>query len=123
MEEYRREWQPARPSMIMRTGSLKAREYPCGEGEVDRIRHVDVCNAQTGPIFGVPREMTGSGVSWKKTKRGEPEYDFTSEDGVRHAVFVIRRDADIAAIHEAFQGIDSIYIADGHHGGSVRGKK
>lgn len=51
----------------------------------------------------------------EKTKQGEPEYDFTSEDGVRHRVFVIREDADIAAIHEAFAGVDSIYIADGHH--------
>ena len=41
---------------------------------------------------------------------------------MRHRVFVIREDADIAAIHEAFAGVDSIYIADGHHRAAFRGK-
>ena len=76
---------------------------------------MDVCNAQTGPIFLAYRANEGIRRIVEKTKQGEPEYDFTSEDGVRHRVFVIREDADIAAIHEAFAGVDSIYIADGHH--------
>ena len=96
-------------------GVIKKHENTRAEKEVDRIRHVDVCNAQTGPIFLAYRADDGIRRIVEKTKRGEPEYDFTSEDGVRHRVFVIREDADIAAIHEAFAGIDSIYIADGHH--------
>ena len=96
-------------------GIIKKHENTRAEKEVDRIRHVDVCNAQTGPIFLAYRANDGIRRIVEKTKRGEPEYDFTSEDGVRHRVFVIREDADIAAIHEAFAGIDSIYIADGHH--------
>ena len=96
-------------------GIIKKHENTRAEKEVDRIRHVDVCNAQTGPIFLAYRADDGIRRIVEKTKQGEPEYDFTSEDGVRHRVFVIREDADIAAIHEAFAGIDSIYIADGHH--------
>ena len=96
-------------------GIIKKHENTRAEKEVDRIRHVDVCNAQTGPIFLAYRANDGIRRIVEKTKQGEPEYDFTSGDGVRHRVFVIREDADIAAIHEAFAGIDSIYIADGHH--------
>ena len=96
-------------------GTIKKHENTREEKEQDRIRHVDTLSAQTGPIFLAYRANDGIRRIVEKTKQGEPEYDFTSGDGVRHRVFVIREDADIAAIHEAFAGIDSIYIADGHH--------
>lgn len=96
-------------------GVIKKHENTREEKELDRIRHVDVCNMQTGPIFlayranEVLRELTG------KTKEAEPLYDFTSEDGIRHRVWVISSEEKIAQIREAFAGIPAIYIADGHH--------
>ena len=42
-------------------------------------------------------------------------YDFVADDGIRHCVWVIDKDADIAVIEQAFSDIGEIYIADGHH--------
>ncbi|MFR7961299.1 MAG: DUF1015 domain-containing protein [Roseburia intestinalis] len=50
-----------------------------------------------------------------QVKEGEPEYDFISEDGIRHRVFVIDDDEKIAAVSQAFENMADIYIADGHH--------
>ena len=97
------------------TGVIKKHENTRAEKEADRIRHVDACSAQTGPIFlayranAVIREVVG------RVKEGVALYDFTSEDHIRHRVFRIDSMDDIARIKEAFAGIGEIYIADGHH--------
>ncbi len=95
--------------------TIKKHENTRAEKEQDRIRHVDACSAQTGPIFLAYRSDAVLKRLVEQEKRREPEYDFTSEDGIRHRVFVIRDEAVIDRISEAFAGIDSLYIADGHH--------
>ena len=94
---------------------IKKHENTRADKEVDRIRHVDTCNAQTGPIFLAYRRNDTIYTIVAKTKENAPLYDFTSDDGIRHRVFVISDALDVAAIASAFASIDSIYIADGHH--------
>lgn len=94
---------------------IKKHENTRAEKEEDRIRHVDICDAQTGPIFLAYRDNDAITDIVSRVKMQEAEYDFTSTDGIRHRVWVIRETADIVAIREAFVGIDQIYIADGHH--------
>lgn len=94
---------------------IKKHENTRADKELDRIRHVDTCNAQTGPIFlayranAVLREILG------RTKQNPALYDFTSDDGITHRVWCISDDADVATIQNTFAGIEQIYIADGHH--------
>ena len=59
------------------------------EKEADRIRHVDACNAQTGPIFLAYRanEVIRNAVC--AAKETDALYDFVSEDQIRHRVFCI----------------------------------
>ena len=94
---------------------IKKHENTRAEKERDRIRHVDVCSAQTGPIFLAYRnEPTIAGVVSKiKTKR--PLYDFTAEDGITHRCWAITDLMSIALVRTAFDKMNSIYIADGHH--------
>lgn len=94
---------------------IKKHENTREEKEIDRINHVDICSAQTGPIFLAYRSNEIINQVVMAVKAGEAEYDFTSEDGIRHRVFVISDDAQIAAIEQAFSEINEIYIADGHH--------
>lgn len=94
---------------------IKKHEKTRAEKEIDRIKHVDRCNAQTGPIFLAYRSNTIINAVVEQVKAGEPEYDFVSEDGIRHRVFVIADEGMIETIEEAFSGIKEIYIADGHH--------
>jgi uncharacterized protein (DUF1015 family) len=94
---------------------IKKHENTRAEKEQDRIRHVDVCSAQTGPIFLAYRsEPTIAGVVSKiKTKR--PLYDFTAEDGITHRCWAITDMMSCALVRTAFDKMSSIYIADGHH--------
>lgn len=94
---------------------IKKHENTREDKEVDRIKHVDICNAQTGPIFLAYHAHEAIDKIVDKVKKAAPLYDFTSPDNIRHVVWRIDADADIAAIAAAFAEIGSIYIADGHH--------
>ncbi len=94
---------------------IKKHENTREEKEIDRIRHVDTCNAQTGPIFLAYRENKTISAIIEKVKSHEAIFDFTSEDGIRHRGFVIDEAGDIETIREQFSNIQEIYIADGHH--------
>ncbi|MDD6039309.1 MAG: DUF1015 domain-containing protein, partial [bacterium] len=94
---------------------IKKHENTRADKEQDRIRHVDTCSAQTGPIFLAYRANEVIRAVVAKTKQDEATYDFTSDDGIRHRVFVIDDTKDILEIRNAFAGIGEIYIADGHH--------
>lgn len=94
---------------------IKKHEFTREAKEKDRIRHVDVSNANTGPIFlTYPEKADLSAIVAKWTAK-TPEYDFTAEDGVQHTVWVVDEASAIATIQAAFEEIPALYIADGHH--------
>ena len=94
---------------------IKKHENTRADKEVDRIRHVSTCEAQTGPIFLAYRsnDVINAIVSKKRTEA--PLYDFVADDGIAHKVWVINESDSLAAIEDAFAGMNEIYIADGHH--------
>lgn len=95
---------------------IKKHENTREDKEQDRIRHVDICNAQTGPIFLAYRaRKTIDGIVARIKETVPPVYQFTASDGIGHAVWVIDQDADLCAVAQEFQQIQDIYIADGHH--------
>ena len=96
-------------------GVIKKHENTRAEKEADRIRHVDACNAQTGPIFLAYRANQAINAVVGSVKQQEPLYDFVAEDGIRHRVWAISGDGQIGGIEEAFAQVGEIYIADGHH--------
>ncbi len=96
-------------------GVIKKHENTREEKELDRIRHVDCCDAQTGPIFLAYRSSVTINEVVDQVKKRKPEYDFTSEDGIRHRVFVIDDEEMIETVRKAFADMKAIYIADGHH--------
>lgn len=94
---------------------IKKHEKTRAEKELDRIRHVDRVGAQTGPIFLAYRANETVSRIVSANKKNPALYDFISDDGIRHAVWKIAAPDDVKAIRTAFEGINSIYIADGHH--------
>ena len=83
--------------------------------EIDRVNHVDICNANTGPIFLTYRnnnEISSIVEEWTKK---EPVYDFISEDGNGHRVWIIDDNIVIEKLVKLFRSIKYLYIADGHH--------
>lgn len=94
---------------------IKKHEKTREDKEIDRINHVDICNAQTGPIFLAYRSQEIINEVVNKIKTEEVLYNFIAQDGVKHVVWKVSEEADVKVIAEAFKNIDSIYIADGHH--------
>ena len=94
---------------------IKKHENTREDKELDRTRHVDTLSAQTGPIFLAYHARPELDTMIAAVKLTAPLYDFTSEDSVRHQVWKISSTEDITQIAHIFEGIDNIYIADGHH--------
>ncbi len=97
------------------SGVIKKHENTVEAKEQDRIRHVDACGAQTGPIFLAYRRSDDINAVTERIHSTEPVCDFLSPGDVRNRVWVIDEPEDIRLIRTAFQKIGSIYIADGHH--------
>ena len=94
---------------------IKKHEHTLAKKEQDRINHVDICNANTGPIFLTYRKNEAIGTAVKAwMENNEPVYDFVF-DGVNQSVWVIDNDDTINLIANEFGKIDAMYIADGHH--------
>ena len=96
-------------------GVVKKHENTREDKELDRIRHVDTVNAQTGPIFLAYRQNETLKAIVAEEKAKPVLYDFVSDDGIRHRVWKIDDPAQTAAIEAAFATIPATYIADGHH--------
>ena len=95
---------------------IKKHENTREDKEIDRITHVDTCSAQTGPIFLAYRSDKGiHDIVASYVENEMPIYDFTAVDGIAHRVWKIAKKEDVDAIYQAFQNIQQIYIADGHH--------
>ncbi|WP_022760028.1 MULTISPECIES: DUF1015 domain-containing protein [unclassified Butyrivibrio] len=95
---------------------IKKHENTLAKKEADRIHHVDTCDAQTGPIFLCYRENEAiRGVINRVKTEDKPVYDFVTVDGIKSRVFIVDKENEIDTIKSAFEGMDSIYIADGHH--------
>jgi uncharacterized protein (DUF1015 family) len=96
---------------------IKKHELTRPEKENDRINHIMTTGAQTGNVFLAYRdvqEMNQLIEKWKNDK--SPIYDFQTEDGVQHTVWVVNDDATIKQITDCFaQDVPETYIADGHH--------
>ena len=98
-----------------RNNVIKKHENTRADKEEDRIRHVDTCSMQTGPIFLAYRAKGDLREKIGELKKQAPVYDFVSEDGIGHRVWVIDNNSDVSMIEEAFGKIPAIYTADGHH--------
>ncbi|MCR4747740.1 MAG: DUF1015 family protein [Clostridiales bacterium] len=98
-------------------GSIKKHELTRADKEADRIRHVDTCNANTGPIFLTYKgNETVDKIIDNYKKTNLPIYDFESEGDVKNRIWVVNNDTGLTdKLEEAFKEVDALYIADGHH--------
>ncbi len=94
---------------------IKKHEFTRPAKEDDRVRQIDALSAQTGPVFLVYRAHAVVDGILAEVAKGTPDMDVTADGGVQHTLWVIRDASQIAAITAAFESMDSLYVADGHH--------
>ena len=97
------------------TGRIKKHELTRREKEADRMHHIEINNANIEPVFlAFPDNNTLEDII-DRTAQTTPEYDFVSEDGIGHTLWVIKDKETIETITKEFGEIPYLYIADGHH--------
>ena len=96
-------------------GLIKKHELTRPDKENDRMRHIETLNAQTGPVFLTYRAAEDIDALVADVLKEKPEYDFATNDGVRHIFHVVSDPDLIARIQKEFAALDCLYVADGHH--------
>jgi uncharacterized protein (DUF1015 family) len=93
---------------------IKKHERTRRDKEDDRTRHIIELRAQTGIVFLTYRASRAIDTVAAQISAGEPIYDFTADDGVRHTVWRAGIDQSRALV-TGFSRLSALYIADGHH--------
>ena len=94
---------------------IKKHELTRADKEADRIRHVDTCDANTGPIFLCYRDNEKVDAIIEEQKKSAPVYDFVTDDGIGNTVWVIENPEICKELSELLGQVGDFYIADGHH--------
>ena len=96
-------------------GRIKKHELTRREKEADRMHHIEINNANIEPVFLAFPDDSVLEEILVRTSQTAPEYDFVSEDGIGHTLWVIKDKETIDTITHEFGEIPYLYIADGHH--------
>ncbi|BCU06319.1 DUF1015 domain-containing protein [Allochromatium tepidum] len=97
-------------------GRIKKHEFTRPSKEDDRVRQIQALDAQTGPVLLVHRATPDIDRTLAAVAADQPpEVDITAADGVRHQLWPVVGRGVIEHLTQAFERLDSLYIADGHH--------
>ena len=96
-------------------GIVRKHELTRPDKEQDRVDHIMGTGAQTGPVFLVYRRDPVIASVVASVMATEPVYNFTTDDEIHHTLWIMENPADLAAVEQAFAGMERLYIADGHH--------
>ncbi len=97
------------------TGRVRRHELTRPDKEDDRVRQIDALNAQTGPVLLAYRHHPEVEAVLARVASGEPDMDVTAADGIRHVVWAVSSESQVAHLTALFEGMERLYIADGHH--------
>ena len=102
-------------------GKMKKHELTREDKELDRVKHILTVGAHTGPVYLFYRSIKDvKDILREILSKSDPIFSFEA-DGVLNEVHVID-DENAGKLVNIFEGIDSFYIADGHHRASGASK-
>ena len=97
-------------------GIIKKHELTRAEKEADRIKHVDICDAHSSPVFFTYRHNAEiDELVHRISGTTTAQYDFVTDDNIGHTLWLVDSEEDIATIGKVFGEMDYLYVADGHH--------
>ncbi len=94
---------------------IKKHEHTLTKKEMGLVHHVEYVKAVGEPVL-----LTFEAGEWYdhlvvETTAFKPEYDFTSDDGLQHRLWVISNAEAVNSISQNMAAAGDLYIADGHH--------
>lgn len=94
---------------------IRKHEFTRPDKEDDRVRQIEALNAQTGPVLLAHADNPAVERLLAQATETLPVADVTADNGIRHTLWMIDDGQTIERIGELFEGMPSLYIADGHH--------
>ena len=95
---------------------IKKHEFTRPAKEKDRITHFSTTRLHSGPVLSAYPQVDEVDEIVETITQTTPEYDFISDDGIRHIFWVINEKEPIQKLITLFkEKVPAIYIADGHH--------
>jgi uncharacterized protein (DUF1015 family) len=94
---------------------IRRHEFTRPDKEDDRVRQIEALNAQTGPVLLACRADPDVDAVLALVTETPPEVDLVADDGIGHALWVVRDPEIIENLTRAFDAMPALYIADGHH--------
>lgn len=94
---------------------VRKHEFTRPDKEDDRVRQIDVLNAQTGPVLLAYKADKNVDDLLSGVTRSSPLYEVTADDGIKHTVWIMNDSSAIVHLTKLVEAMDALYIADGHH--------
>ena len=94
---------------------IRKHEFTRPNKEDDRVRQIEALQTQTGPVLLAYKSDKAVDVMLADIASAAPDVDLVADDGIAHSFWVVRDKALIDRITTAFDSMDALYIADGHH--------
>jgi uncharacterized protein (DUF1015 family) len=83
--------------------------------EDDRVRQIDSVDAITGPVLLVYRREAELSALFSRMSKIPADATVPDLHGVQHELWCIADPEDVSTIARLFNGLNALYIADGHH--------
>jgi len=94
---------------------IRRHEFTRPDKETDRVRQIEALGAQTGPVMlAYPAAPEADRILADVTSV-PPETAVVADGGVKHSIWPVADPELIDRITRAFDAMNALYIADGHH--------
>ncbi|MCP4051167.1 MAG: DUF1015 domain-containing protein [bacterium] len=94
---------------------VKKHEFTRHDKELDRTKHIETINANTGPVFLTYPQSEKIDAKINQLTSSEHYINFTADDNIKHTLWIIDNEKDIKDITDLFSNVPALYVADGHH--------
>ena len=94
---------------------IRKHEFTRPAKEDDRVRQIEALNAETGPVLLAYKSQDDVDNLIASVTSAPPEVDLQADDGIRHTFWVLNDPVVVDKLTRAFDAMEAIYIADGHH--------
>ena len=96
-------------------GCIKKHEFTRPDKEDDRSQHIEITNANTGPVFLTFRNDGEFQKQIEAINNQTADIAFQADDGTNHSLWKITSSTTRESLNRYFATIPALYIADGHH--------
>ena len=96
-------------------GKIKIHEQTLSKREETFTAYLDITDINAEPVLLMSERSTELEQLFAQYTEHRAEYDFTTTNRDRHQLWCISDSKDVKKVEEIYNGIDALYIADGHH--------